>query len=131
MIAHLRNTLHNNSRRRLQTTPRRRRSLVQSFYIHLKPMPASRIPLTPKTNFRTAPTPVVQEIRLPRVLPRPSRSEVDAANIVAASPELQNVAPEYIRENLLPVAPQYVFSLLSRLHSLMLHCPGCINLYQT
>jgi hypothetical protein len=130
MIARLalRNTLHNNTQSCRRLALRRRRSQLQSFCIHhrvLKPMTASRIPLTPKTNVRPvlpaakSPVAAIQQIRLPRVLPRPSRSEVDAANVVAASPELQNVTPQYIREKLLPLAPQYVFfSFTSRFHCL-------------
>ncbi|KAF8234964.1 hypothetical protein L208DRAFT_1259352 [Tricholoma matsutake] len=68
-------------------------------------MLASRSPLT---NFRILPPPI---IRLPRVLTRPSSSEVASSNIAAASPELHNVPPEYIRESLLHLAPQLYHSL--------------------
>jgi len=80
-------------------------------------MMASRTPLTPKTNVRPvspaskSPIATTQQIHLPRVLPRPSRSEVDASKIAAASPELQNVSPEYIREKLLTMTPQMYQSL--------------------
>jgi hypothetical protein len=119
-------TLHNN--------PRRRYSPVQSFCIDhsvLKPMTTSRTPLTPRTNFSTE-LPTVTPTRAARplqVLPRPSRSEVDSANIAAAYPELHDVVPEYIREKLLSVAPQYVFSHFHPDH-VVLYTSGCMSHYQ-
>ena len=120
MIAYLalRSTLHNNPQSCRRLSARRKHSHLRSTRTYLrvsKPITASRIPLTPKTTVRLvspaseSPIAASQQMRLPRILPRPSRSEVDASTIAAASPELEHVSPEYIREKLALITPQYVF----------------------